>query len=226
MERREREERDARALFSPPACFLSCACLRVRLVRGRRAHHLAESCPCVVSVCVVSLCAVGECCGRMLWENALGECSGRMLWDSRQKSADRKTSTQNGFRARKDGFAGMEAAISAIRVRRNRAYPAGRKRSVVSDRRDVLLADRQPASHACPSRHRRVDDGPLEGIAYPPTGPRPSPNWRSSCSSAEGAAESTTCVLLLGQDGTSMPAQPSQGEGADRAGTRRRDETR
>ena len=37
--------------------------------------------------------------GRMLWENALGECSGRMLWESRQKSADRKTSTQSDCRA-------------------------------------------------------------------------------------------------------------------------------
>ena len=55
---------------------------------------------------------------------------------------------------------------------------------------------------------------------------RVAPNWRSSCSSAEEAAELTTCVLLLGQDGMLMPAGASQDEGADRAGTRRRDETR
>ena len=64
-----------------------------------------------------------------------------------------------------------------------------------------------------------VDDGPFEGIAHVPTGPRPAPHWRSSCSSAKGAAESDDVRgCLLGQDGTSMPARPSQDESADRAG--------
>ena len=165
----------------------------------------------------------------MLWENALGECSGRMLWDSRQKSADRKTSTQNGFRARKDGFAGMEAAISAIRVRRNRAYPAGRKRSVISDRRDVLLAVRQPASHACvPAGLDGSTPALSEGIAYPPAGPRPAPHWRSSCSSAKGAAESDDVRgCLLGQDGNVDASAAIAGTRAPiELETRRRDETR